>query len=356
MVLSAALNYGRVAELQGVSLDSCGDFVVQVYPIRLRPRVCERVWGGERIVRKLARPGRAGACIGESWEVFGELEVENGLYAGRTLDELMLEYGPELLGRVAPVNGRFPLLVKWLDTREWLSVQVHPDDAVAQRLADSAAACGKTECWYVIEADAGSELIHGLRDDVSPEQLGDLQGAAVLGLLRRVPVGQGDVFFVGSGTVHALGPGVTLLEVQQSCDLTYRLYDWERQEKNGQRRELHLREARESVLHAQPVPMNLDMSEKMVGEPLCCCPYFAMDLLQATAAEAKDGTSPGLTWTMSGESPEVIVVVQGAGWVRLDGESVPLALGDSVVLPASGREVSLGLSHGGRAVRIFLPC
>ena len=196
-------------------------------------------WGGDglrRLFQKEIPDGRTG----ESLEASAIPGLESRDAEGRTLTELIGMYGERLTG--AGFSHPFPLLLKLLDARDTLSVQVHPDDAYAARVEHK---LGKTEAWYILEAEEGAELVYGLRSGVTGEMLAQASraGAAVEKLLRRVPVKAGETYYIPAGTVHAICGGIVLYEIQQSSDVTYRFYDWDRADAQGNRRELHLEKA-----------------------------------------------------------------------------------------------------------------
>ncbi len=214
---------------------------VRPYPLLLAPKVVELIWGGHALVTRYGKPGDAKAKVGESWECWDENRVVNGAYAGRTLGELRAELGPELLGTLDQ-SRIFPILTKFIDARHALSVQVHPNDAYAQRVEGQPN--GKTECWYVLEAQAHAHIVLGWTRDTSRGEylervkLGDLDE-----VLRRVPVRPGDAFYLPAGTLHAIGAGIVLYETQQASDLTYRIYDYNRVGPDGKPRPLHVEKA-----------------------------------------------------------------------------------------------------------------
>ncbi len=316
---------------------------MHVYPLRLVPRVSPRIWGGDRLSRLFGRPLSEGEPIGESWEVHGDLPVANGCYQGMTLDELTRQEGASLVGRHCPPGATFPLLVKWLDCQDWLSVQVHPDDAVARRLTGNPQASGKTECWYVLEASAQAQLIHGLTPGTSAEDLSGAHGQQILNCLRHLHPTAGQVLFTPAGLVHALGPGLLLLEVQQSSDLTYRLYDWDRLGLDGAPRPLHREEALQSIRDSRPEPPR-PAPEGGVGEALVSCSFFAMEALSGPAS-----------WRPEGRSVEILALLRGSGRVQADARSEALSPGDVVLLPASSGQVQLHLEEGGLSLRVRLP-
>lgn len=315
---------------------------MHIHPLRLIPRVLPRIWGGDRLSRLFGRPCVMDRPIGESWEVHGDLLVADGDDQGMTLDELTRQQGASLIGRDRP-EGAFPLLVKWLDCRDWLSVQVHPDDAVARRLTGELGASGKTECWYVVEAGPEARLIHGLVPGTRLEDLAAASGGQILEHLNRVRPTAGQVLYTPAGLVHALGPDLLLLEVQQSSDLTYRLYDWDRPGLDGAPRPLHRVEALQAIRDSRPEPAGPPPAGG-VGEPLIACPFFVMEALSRPAS-----------WSPAGRSFEVLALVQGRGHVHAGDGGQSLAPGDVVLVPAASDEVRLHLEPGGRVLRVRLP-
>ena len=316
---------------------------MHLYPIRLVPRSCSRVWGGHLLEDRFGRPASGGEPVGECWEIHGELPVANGPYRGLSLDELARRHPADLLGRCPAPGGTFPLLVKWLDCQGWLSVQVHPDDAVARRLTGDPEARGKTECWYIVEAAGQAELIHGLVDGLAPADLARYPGSLLVPCLKRLRPRAGDLYFTPAGVVHALGPGLLVLEVQQSSDLTYRLYDWDRPGLDGSPRPLHQAEAFE-VLRDSEVEGRWPDPPGSVGRPLLACSHFALESLEAPSG-----------WSPEGQSPEILALVRGRALVEVDGGDEVLAPGDVVLVPAVARKVRLDLEPGALALRVRIP-
>lgn len=196
-------------------------------------------WGGDGLQRLFQKPipdPRTGECL----ELSAIPGLESRDPAGETLPALAEKYGVRLTGTA--VSGPFPLLLKLLDARDTLSVQVHPDDEYAARVEHK---LGKTEAWHILYAAPGAELVYGVKPGVTKAELmqASLSGAAVEGLLRRVQVKAGETYYIPAGMVHAIGAGIVLYEIQQSSDVTYRFYDWERKDKNGNKRELHIQKA-----------------------------------------------------------------------------------------------------------------
>jgi mannose-6-phosphate isomerase len=210
-------------------------------PFPIEPREVEVIWGGDTLVRRFGKPGDPNAPIGESWECWDDNHVAEGLYAGRTIGDLRALLGTDLMGALDGASI-FPILTKFIDARQPLSVQVHPGDAYAQRVEHQPN--GKTECWYILDAAPDSELILGWARDMSRDEYVRRVVDGTLGeVLRRVPVCAGDVFYLPAGTLHAIGAGIVLFETQQASDLTYRIFDWNRVGADGKPRQLHVDKA-----------------------------------------------------------------------------------------------------------------
>jgi len=304
-------------------------------PLRVAPLAQERVWGGTR----LGPPGTL--PIGELWVAGPWLLVADGPHAGRTLDDVAAELGPALVGSAAPdrPGPRFPLLVKLLDPAAWLSVQVHPDDVVARRLAGPDAV-GKAEAWYVLEAEPGAELLAGSRPGVREVDLRAAMrlGAATTRLLARHPVTAGDVLLLAAGTLHAVGPGILLYELQQPSDLTYRVDDWGRPATRARR--LHSAEALASVV---PQSRPTVRSSAAAGR-VAACRHFTLDVVDAPAQLDPAGRTVQVV-TAVGMPAEMA----GAGW------SARLAALETIVVPAAAGAWEIRPGPGGRALVAALP-
>jgi len=210
-------------------------------PLVLSPKVTAAIWGGDALVRRYGKPGDPHAALGESWECWDDNAIASGPLAGETLAQARAALGRALTGPVDPAE-RFPVLTKIIDAREPLSVQVHPDDAYAQRVEHQPV--GKTECWTILAAAPGAELVLGWTRDTDRAEYERRVADGTLGeILRRVPVRPGDAFYLPAGTLHAIGAGIQLFETQQASDLTYRIFDWNRVGADGKPRELHVAKA-----------------------------------------------------------------------------------------------------------------
>jgi mannose-6-phosphate isomerase len=296
-----------------------------IAPFRLEAEYHERVWGGNRL-----RPRTGSNPIGEAWIVYEKNKVADGPDAGQTLGELAVRYGADLLGSHAgrKAGRHFPLLIKLLDTADWLSIQVHPDNHQAARLEGPSHA-GKTEAWHIIEAEQGARLISGLRPGTTQEQFARaVHEGRVLDYVQYLDVRAGDSVFTPAGTVHALGPGLLLYEVQQTSDLTYRLFDWNRPQAAG--RSLHLDKSLAVT--------DTDFASKAIPEPataggtpatLLTCQYFTLQLLKDGGSEAPLDTERKSFHAVTAIEGEM--TLQGDGWKerlrRFETAIVPAVVG-----------------------------
>jgi mannose-6-phosphate isomerase len=298
----------------------------KLYPLRLEPQIKEVVWGGRWLVDELGRPGPVGARLGESWEAYSNSIVANGALVGHKLGDLFYQYGPVLVGQVAMPYPKFPLLVKFIDAHENLSVQVHPDDKLAQQLENYP--FGKTEFWYVLAAEPGAEICYGLNSAAhNRAQLAEaLRENDLLRYLQRAPVREGDVIFLPAGTVHALTKGIVVYELQQDSDITYRLYDWGR---TG--REIHIEKGLQAIkFENRNMPVahpELISAQGYAYAQLIECSYFTATLWQINEPTTLPSAPNSFT---------LISVLSGAG--RLESpdaafEAEELQRGDTFLLP-----------------------
>jgi len=293
-------------------------------PLFLEPVLKERIWGGRKLKDQFGYSilsSETGECWGVSAHPNGESMVKNGEYKGQKLSALWAEH-PELFGHAT--GEVFPLLTKIIDARKDLSVQVHPDDAYAKK--NDNGELGKTECWYVIDAEEDAEIILGHTAATREELCSRVDAGEWDALLRRVPVHAGDFFYVPSGTIHAIGAGILILETQQSSDTTYRVYDYDRTDKEGNRRELHLEKSLAviEVLHQEetPEPIRLTVPGGEVTE-LVKAHYFSVYNYKITNQLAIDDLSPF----------RIVSVLSGEGTLTTNRRNYPLMQGDHLILP-----------------------
>src|SRR2546423_1396358 len=298
-----------------------------LYPMLIQPRYVERIWGGHTLAERLGKSAPRDQRIGESWEVLEEKGGVNGVHAGRPIGALRAEMGRTLTGHVSPAD-LFPLLIKLIDAQDWLSVQVHPDDRFAQ--AHEGQPYGKTECWYVIDAAPGATLTYGFTRDSSPDEYVALVDAGRLDeILRPLPVRAGDVVYIPAGAVHSIGAGIVVYELQQTSDITYRIYDWNRRDASGHPRALHGDKARQVLDYHRSTRGTVRPLHKP-GDPrtrVIAGPYFCLELIEAAAACAFS----------TDESPVAVTALDQALVVHagVSGEPVTLAPYSSLLIPAA---------------------
>lgn len=318
-------------------------------PLRFERHVLEKVWGGRALERLFGFTLPPDVPVGETWEVV-DREGENsivaagplaGSFAGRSLRELMERHERDLLGTGLPNrDGRFPVLVKYIDAAQDLSVQVHPDEDAAARIGAGAEA--KTEAWYVVDAAPGGRLYAGLKPEVTAADYAQVADSAEgVDLLESWEVAAGDCVLVPGGTVHAIGAGVSILEVQQNSDTTYRLYDWGRVGLDGAPRATHVPQALLCTTFGErfPGPVRPELGAPADGwraAPLARSGFFSMDLL-VPAAGAPGG--PGARLATEGRW-QVLAAVAGQGMVVApNGDEAPLRAGDVWLVPAAAEAV-----------------
>jgi mannose-6-phosphate isomerase len=289
--------------------------------LKLTPSYRDYVWGGERL-----RPGHYPTA--EAWVVWEDDVIETGLLTGQTLGQAAAEFGELLLGAKAMswTGTRFPLLIKLLDCAEWLSLQVHPNDEQAVELQGEGQ-FGKTEAWHILDAEPGAKLIGGLKPNVSAEDVAtSIREGTIIDHVQYAQVKQGDTVFMPAGTLHALGPGLFVYEVQETSDWTYRVYDWGRPQ--TEKRKLHIES---SIRVTRP-----DFTAPIIPPPatgdgtyntLIQCEYFTLDLLSAKSNMIELDTK--------GESFHAITVIEGQARLQTETESVDLDRFQTAVVPAA---------------------
>ncbi|MBO7186331.1 MAG: class I mannose-6-phosphate isomerase [Alistipes sp.] len=314
-----------------------------LYPLKFKPRIKERIWGGQAILKKKGKAASRLAkdkLYGESWDlssVKGDVSVvSNGFLKGNSLEEVIEVYMGELVGEenFERYGLGFPLLVKYLDCNDKLSVQVHPDDALAMERHDS---FGKTEAWYVVDCKPGAAIYLGFKDlNITREEyIAAVAESRLADLLNRVEVKPGDVFFIPAGTVHALGAGIEVVEVQQTSDVTYRIYDWDRVDASGKGRELHTALAVDAIdfeADAELLHRKYDLAKG--GEAKVIeSPYFTM-VLHDVADEKRLERSDI-------DSFIIYIALKGDAMVVADGNEESLAEGEVMLIPAETYDVTI---------------
>lgn len=308
---------------------------MKFYPLQFEPIFKERIWGGEKLKTELHKPITS-KITGESWElstVEGDVSVvANGEWKGRSLTDLIDECPNEILGTevYARFGKQFPLLFKYLDAREDLSIQVHPNDALAKKRHNS---FGKTEMWYIMQADEDARIIVGFKETSNAnDYLENLKNKTLLSILDAIKVKSGDVFFLETGTVHAIGAGLVVAEIQQTSDITYRLYDYDRTDAHGKTRELHVDLALEAINYNK-VDTKKEYT-KTINESnvVVDCPYFTTNFLPL------DGE---ISVSKTGKTFTVYMCVEGSFEIEYDDSKSHYRKGDTVLLPAAMNSFSL---------------
>jgi mannose-6-phosphate isomerase len=308
-----------------------------LYPLTFQPIFKERVWGGRSLETLYAKPLPPGLRIGESWEISdrpGDVSViANGRLAGKDLHWLVTHHQSDLLGHAQPQGGRFPLLVKLLDAREKLSLQVHPPAQKAAELGGEP----KTEMWYIAQAEPGAELYAGLKRGVTRAMFEQkLQTGGVADCFHRLPVKAGDAMFLPSGRVHAIGAGLVIFEFQQNSDTTYRVFDWNRVGLDGKPRALHVPQSLASIDFRDVEPALVDAAASSAGRfkirPLARDQLFKVDLFRALSAEPIVFKQPRL---------RIVAVLQERLTVADGAVEVELQPGQFCLIPASLKAVQL---------------
>lgn len=323
-----------------------------LYPLKFAPIFKDKIWGGRKVKTIFGQDFSPLRNCGESWvlSAYGDeiSVVSNGYLAGNDLSELVEIYMGDLVGeRVYDIHGDvFPLLIKLVDANDWLSIQVHPDDEMAQRLGHPN---GKTEMWYVVDADKGSELISGFNREVSKEEyLHCLENKTLKSILNFEKVKAGDVFNMPAGRVHAMGPGNLIAEIQQTSDLTYRIYDFDRVDEKGMTRELHTDLALEAIDFKHYNSYRTDYQpefNKTVN--LVTAEYFSTSLIHFGTPVVKDYS--GI------DSFVVLFCVAGACEVTFEGGSEELRGGEVILVPAITEQVKLTPKGESKLLEIYVP-
>jgi mannose-6-phosphate isomerase len=302
---------------------------MKLYPLQFEPILKERIWGGTKLKTYLNKPITSD-ITGESWEistVHNDVSVvANGSLKGKSLNDVIDEFPEAVLGSkvYADFGRQFPLLFKYLDAREDLSIQLHPNDELAKKRHNS---FGKTEMWYVMQADTDARLIVGFREKSSPDEyLQHIHNNTIVDILDTKKVKQGDVFFLATGTIHAIGAGIVIAEIQQTSDITYRIYDFDRVDANGNKRELHVDLSLEAINY-QTIEAQRSYSEtENVSNEIVNCEYFTTNFLPL------DGNT---TIYKHGESFTVYMCVDGGFQLDVNGETYTYKKGDTILLPAA---------------------
>ncbi|WP_400074007.1 type I phosphomannose isomerase catalytic subunit [Zobellia russellii] len=308
-----------------------------MHPLKFNPILKERLWGGTKLKDVLGKPIE-NDITGESWElstVPGDISVvSNGDLAGASLQDLIEKDPESVLGKSVyeRFGTDFPILIKFIDAKQDLSIQLHPNDELAKKRHNS---FGKTEMWYVMDADDDASLIVGFNKDVSKEEYAEsMKNDTLLDLLNYEKVKEGDTFFINTGKIHAIGAGVLLAEIQQTSDVTYRVFDFNRRDKNGNLRELHTEQALDAIDYKKKDDFKVAYkNEKNTVNEMVDCPYFKTDFLDLNAGMTQDVSDR--------DSFTIFMCVGGAATIANENGSVQIQKGETTLLPASSNTIKI---------------
>ncbi len=323
----------------------------QLYPLKFQPILKEKIWGGNKLHAILGKGTSQDTRCGESWEISGVQDnlsvVSNGFLKGNNLEEIIEVYMGELVGdQVYEKYGfEFPLLIKFIDANDVLSIQVHPDDMLAKERHN---AYGKTEMWYIIQADQGSKIITGFNRKINKQIYQEnLHNKTLPDILNFEEALVGDVFFIPAGRVHAIGAGILLTEIQQTSDITYRIYDWDRLDQSGQGRELHTDLALDAIdynhyeNYKTPYEVLANRSSQVID-----CDYFSTNYLKINQPVGKDFNYI--------DSFVIYICFSGSFRIEYEGKSEPVHTGECIFIPASLKNLFLNPEGESEMLEVFI--
>ena len=320
-------------------------------PLKFLPIFKNKIWGGDKIKTILHHDYSPLPNCGELWAISGvegnESVVSEGPLEGNNLNELMEIYMTDLVGdKVHEMFGNeFPLLIKFLDANDWLSIQVHPDDELAQARGLQS---GKTEMWYIIQADLGAQLIKGFSQNTSQgEYLTNLKANTLPKILNYENVHEGDAFYIDAGKAHSIGPGILLTEIQQAADITYRMYDWDRKDDEGNGRKLHIDEAMDAIDFKQEKGGKIDFHiHKNQSMPMVDEKYFTTNIIEIDQPMEKNYDEL--------DSFVIYIITKGSFILKSHQGNMDLGIGDTVLLPAITQKVELHPLPSATLLEVFI--
>ncbi len=301
---------------------------MKFYPLTFTPILKDRIWGGNKLKTYLNKP-IVSETTGESWEIStvpGDISVvATGVFKGKNINEIIDLYPQEILGKsvMARFGKQFPLLFKFIDAKEDLSIQLHPNDALAKERHNS---FGKTEMWYVMQADESARLVVGFKNNSNQEEyLEHLQNKNLVTLLNETQVKKGDVFFLETGTIHAIGAGVMVAEIQQTSDVTYRIFDWDRVDASGEGRELHTDLAVDAINYNATQSKIEYNEEANKSTSVVDCSFFKTNII---------ALQDRFIWKKTKEAFTVFMCTNGQFEMVVNGEILRFRMGDTILIPA----------------------
>ncbi len=324
---------------------------MELYPLKFKTIFKDKLWGGQKIKTVLGKDFGDLPNCGETWEISGVpgnvSVVAEGPLAGQDLNQIIHSYGADLLGnKVSKQYGNdFPLLVKFIDANDDLSIQVHPDDKLAKQRHDS---FGKTEMWYIFQADSGSKLISGFNRPLTKEEyLKYFNDGRLMDILNQEEVQADDVFFLPAGRVHTIGKGLLLAEIQQTSDVTYRIYDFDRTDDRGIKRELHVEEALDAIDYKHyPEYKTRYENRKDEAVELVKCEYFTTNKLDFDQSIFRDYASL--------DSFKILVCMEGSADIIVSGSVYPIGKGEAMLVPATIKSIELETEAGFKMLESYI--
>ncbi|KIX19759.1 mannose-6-phosphate isomerase [Flavobacterium sp. 316] len=307
----------------------------KLYPLTFNPILKERIWGGTKLQTYLNKLINSD-ITGESWEIStvpNDVSVVNsGFLEGKNINDIIALYPEDFLGKsvLDRFGNQFPLLFKFIDAQQDLSIQLHPNDELAKKRHNS---FGKTEMWYVMQADDNARLVVGFKENSNKEEyLAHLENKTLVSILNEMPVKKGDVFFLETGTIHAIGAGIVIAEIQQTSDITYRIYDWDRVDANGNERELHTELALDAInYNTTQAKVNYELNNNQLNN-VVDCDYFKTNILSLKGE---------VTWNKKRDAFTVLMCTEGHFTLSYEEENYNFKNGDTVLLPASIQGVDM---------------
>ncbi|MCD4697603.1 MAG: class I mannose-6-phosphate isomerase [Bacteroidales bacterium] len=323
----------------------------KLYPLKFKPIYKDKIWGGQKIKTVLGKDFKPLPNCGEVWVLSGveknQTEISNGFLEGNELNELVEIYMEELVGDnvYQKFGNEFPILIKFIDANDWLSIQVHPDDELALKRHNS---LGKTEMWYIMDAEEGSELISGFSKEVDKAGYQKhLENKTLKDIMNFSKVKKGEVYYMPAGRVHALGPGILLAEIQQTSDLTYRIYDWDRIDSAGMVRELHTEKALDALDFKVYENYKSEYDKKLnetVG--VVESPYFTTNLLHLDKPVKKNYAEL--------DSFVIYICVEGRVTLKANSIEYSLDLGEAVLLPAQLNKTEIHPTTESKILEVYM--
>ncbi len=322
-----------------------------LYPLKFKTIYKDKIWGGNKIKTYLGKDFSPLPNCGETWEISGVKTdvsvVDSGAFEGESLAGLLEKYKEELVGKKVydRFGNIFPLLVKFIDANDWLSIQVHPNDELAKQRHNS---FGKTEMWYIIESDPGSTLIAGFNQPLDEKiYLDKLNSGHLMDILNKETANAGDVFFLPAGRVHTIGKGLLLAEIQQTSDITYRIYDFDRVDDKGNKRELHTEEALAAIDYKQyPDYKTKYEARENADVNAVMCPYFTTNVMAFTHDTAKDYSTL--------DSFVIHVCVEGAYTIIHENENYNVKMGECILLPKAINQIQIQTTNGFKILESYI--